>query len=326
MIDRIIEIANPARLSVRDAQLVIERQLADQQLSLPFTTPISEIAVLLLAHPQVTLSQAVLSRIAEAGGSVVTIDGKYLPISLQLPVQAHFLQTERFAKQMQLSLPNRKRLWQQIVRAKIRAQGELLKELCGSDAGLVAMSARVRSDDAGNLEAQAARKYWSQIFGDSKFRRGAEGPDQNRHLDYGYTVLRAAVARALCAAGLHPSIGLRHKNRYDAFCLAADVMEPFRPLIDRRVAQWIADHDPAGEFDSATKNWMIGATTMRYFSDREQRSLFDLLLRTTNSVAQCITGELREIDIPMGLKPCPEIPKKEVRSVRPESTEEIAIG
>jgi CRISPR-associated protein Cas1 len=326
MIDRIIEIANPARLSVRDAQLVIERQLSDQQLSLPFSTPISEIAVLLLAHPQVTLSQAVLSRIAEAGGSVVTIDSKYLPVSLQLPVQAHFLQTERFAKQMQLSLPNRKRLWQQIVRAKIRVQGELLKELYGSDAGLVAMSARVRSDDAGNLEAQAARRYWSQVFNDSKFRRGAEGPDQNRHLDYGYTVLRAAVARSLCAAGLHPSIGLRHKNRYDAFCLAADVMEPFRPLIDRRVVQWIADHDLAGEFDSATKNWIIGATTIRYVCDREQRSLFDLLLRTANSVAQCVTGEQREIDIPMGLKPCPEIPKKEVRSVRPDSAEEIALG
>lgn len=326
MIDRIIEIASPARLSVRDAQLVIERLFTDQQLSLPFCTPISEIAVLLLAHPQVTLSQAVLSRIAEAGGSVVTIDNKYLPVSLQLPVQAHFLQTERFAKQMQLSLPNRKRLWQQIVRAKIRAQGELLKELYGNDAGLVAMSARVRSDDAGNLEAQAARRYWSQIFGDSKFRRGAEGPDQNRHLDYGYTVLRAAVARALCAAGLHPSIGLRHKNRYDAFCLAADVMEPFRPLIDRRVVQWIADHDPAGEFDPATKNWVIEATTIRYVCDREQRSLFDLLLRTANSLAQCVTEEQREIDIPMGLEPCREIPKKEVRSVRPESAEEIAIG
>ena len=203
MIDRIIEIANPARLSVRDAQLVIERPQSEQ-LTLPFATPISEIAVLLLAHPQVTLSQAVLSRIAEAGGSVVTIDGHFLPASMQLPVQAHFLQTERFAKQMQLSLPLRKRLWQQIVRAKIRAQGELLKELHGSDAGLIAMSARVRSDDIGNLEAQAARRYWPLLFADTKFRRGAEGPDQNRHLDYGYTVLRAAVARAFAPRNFTP--------------------------------------------------------------------------------------------------------------------------
>lgn len=324
MIDRIIEIANPARLSIRDAQLVIERPQSEQ-LALPFTTPISEIAVLLLAHPQVTLSQAVLSRIAEAGGSVVTIDGYFLPASMQLPVQAHFLQTERFAKQMQLSLPLRKRLWQQIVRAKIRAQGELLKELHGSDAGLIAMSARVRSDDIGNLEAQAARRYWPLLFADTKFRRGAEGPDQNRHLDYGYTVLRAAVARALCAAGLHPSIGLRHKNRYDAFCLAADVMEPFRPLIDRRVVEWIASHDPAAELDSATKNWLIGATTARYLFEREQRTLFDLLLRTANSLAQCVTGELGEIDIPLGLEVCPNIPRREVCAVRLQMTGE-AVG
>jgi CRISPR-associated protein Cas1 len=325
MIDRIVEIANPARLSIRDAQLVIERP-QQEQLSLPFTTPVSEIAVLLLAHPQITLSQAVLSRIAEAGGSVVTIDGKFLPASIQLPVQAHFLQTERFAKQTQLSLTSRKRIWQQVVRAKIRAQGDLLKELHGNDFGLIAMSARVKSDDAGNLEAQAARRYWPLVFGNSKFRRGAEGPDQNRHLDYGYTVLRAAVARGLCAAGLHPSIGLRHKNRYDAFCLAADVMEPFRPLVDRRIAQWIGDHDPAAPLDPATKNWIIGATTARYLCDREQRSLFDILLRTANSLAQCITGEAREIEIPALLEPCAELlpPKRETHSVKTERREQAA--
>lgn len=302
MIDRIIEIASPARLSIRDAQLVIERHSAEQ-LALPFTTPVSEIAVLLLAHPQVTLSQAVLSRIADAGGSVVTIDGKFLPASMLLPIQTHFLQTERFARQMELSLPTRKRLWQQIVCAKIRAHGELLRELHGADGGLLPMAARVRSGDAGNLEAQAARRYWSRLFGDAKFRRGSEGPDQNRHLDYGYTVLRAAVARALCAAGMHPSIGLRHKNRYDAFCLAADLMEPFRPLIDRAVVQWISDNDPSAPLDTAAKRPLITAVTARYVDENEQRSLFDILLRTANSLAQCITGESRDISIPALLQP-----------------------
>ncbi len=326
MIDRIVEIANPARLSIRDAQLVIEKPESGQ-LSLPFTTPVSEIAVLLLAHPQIVLSQSVLSRIAEAGGSVVTIDGKFLPASMQLPVQAHFLQTERFASQMQLSLPTRKRLWQQIVRAKIRAQGELLNELRGTDAGLIAMSARVRSDDAGHLESQAARRYWAEVFGDPKFRRGSEEPNQNRHLDYGYTVLRAVVARALCAAGLHPSIGLRHKNRYDAFCLAADVMEPFRPLVDRRVAQWITDHDPAGPLHSTAKAWMIGATTSRYFYEREERSLFDIVLRTANSLAKCVTGELREMAFPSLMQPCLDTGagKRGVQSVKIQSHVE-AVG
>jgi CRISP-associated protein Cas1 len=305
MIDRIVEIANPARLSIRDAQLVIERPQTEQ-LSLPFTTPISEIAVLLLAHPQIVLTQAVLSRIAEAGGSVVTIDGNFLPASMLLPIQSHFVQTERFAKQMQLSLPTRKRLWQHIVRAKIKAQGELLQELHGTSHGLIAMSARVHSGDAGNLEAQAARKYWSLVFGNKAFRRGSDKPDQNRHLDYGYTVLRAAVARALCAAGLHPSIGLQHSNRYDAFCLAADVMEPFRPLVDRRVSQWIVREDAEGPFDSKAKSWMIGATTSRYISDRQERSLFDIVLRTANSLAKCITGDSRDPEIPSLLIPCPE--------------------
>jgi CRISPR-associated protein Cas1 len=246
---------------------------------------------------------------------------------MQLPVQAHFLQTERFAKQIQLSLPTRKRLWQQFIHAKIRAQGELLKELYGSDSGLIAMSARVRSDDADNLEAQAARRYWPLVFGDPRFRRGSEESNQNRHLDYGYTVLRAAVARALCAAGLHPSIGLRHKNRYDAFCLAADVMEPFRPLVDRRVAQWVRDHDPAALLDPPTKSWIIGTTIVRYVCDREQRSLFDILLRTANSLAQCVTGESREIEIPCLLEPCADqiqLPKKEVQSVIAETSERAA--
>jgi len=305
MIDRIVEIANPARLSIRDAQLVIERP-KEEQLSLPFTTPVSEIAVLLLAHPQISLSQAVLSRIAECGGSVVTIDGNFLPASMLLPVQSHFIQTERFAKQMELPLPTRKRLWQQIVRAKIKAQGQLLRELHGDDQGLLALAARVRTGDQGNLEAQAARKYWGLIFADKAFRRGSGNPDQNRHLDYGYTVLRAAVARALCSAGLHPSIGLRHKNRYDAFCLAADVMEPFRPLVDRRVSEWIAKEDATGPIDPKTKSWLIGATTSRYFLDREERSLFDIVLRTANSLAKCITGEIRDPEIPSLLVPCPE--------------------
>lgn len=327
MIDRIIEIANPARLSIRDAQLIIERQQPEQP-SLPFTTPVSEIAVLLLAHPQVTLSQAVLSRIAEAGGSVVTIDGNFLPASMMLPVQAHFIQTERFAKQMQLSLPSRKRLWQQIVRSKIKAQGELLRELHSNDNGLIAMSARVRSDDAGNLEAQAARKYWGVLFGNNRFRRGSGNPDQNRHLDYGYTVLRAAVARALCSVGLHPSIGLRHKNRYDAFCLAADVMEPFRPLIDRQVCRWIATENAEGPIDTRTKSWMIGATTSRYIFGREERSLFDIILRTANSLAKCIAGDSKDFDIPALLTPAPEAVtlRRGVQSVRIPGGIEEATG
>jgi CRISPR-associated protein Cas1 len=305
MSDRILEIANPARLSVKDAQLVIEREEC-----LPFITPVSGINTLLLAHPQVTLTQAVLSRLAEAGAMVVTIDHHYLPVAMTLPLQVHSLQTERLATQTELKQVIRKRLWTQIVQAKIRAQGSLLKELRGSDEGLIATAARVHSGDPENLEAQVARRYWGLIFGDSKFRRGADplesGPDQNRHLDYGYTVLRASVARAVCAVGLHPSIGLRHHNRYDPFCLAADLMEPFRPIIDRRVATWIAHNSPMAPFDAIQKKWLIGAVTMRYWVNREERALSDILFRVASSLANVMTGNEEKLDLPETLLPCQE--------------------
>ncbi len=303
MSDSILEIANPARLSVRDSQLVIERDGF-----LPFATPVSGINTLLLAHPQVTLTEAVISRLAEAGAMVVTIDSHYLPIAMTTPLQVHSLQTERLSAQIALGPVPRKRMWQQIVSSKIRAQAALLKELYGSDAGLGPTAARVRSGDVGNLEAQAARRYWGLIFANPKFRRGADqnesGPDQNRHLDYGYTVLRAVVARAICAVGLHPSIGLRHHNRYDAFCLAADLMEPFRPVVDRRVVSWIAHHPADAPLDSAAKKWLIEAVTMRYLVEREERTLSDILLRTASSMAAVLMGSQSQLDLPEVLTPC----------------------
>lgn len=301
--ERILEIANPARLSVKDSQLVIEREGL-----LPFITPVSDISTLLLAHPQVTLTEAVISRLAEAGAMVVTIDRNFLPIAMTLPLQIHSLQTERLTAQIALGPVPRKRLWQQIVKAKIRAQANLLKELYGSDGGLAPAAARVRSGDANNLEAQAARRYWGLLFADPKFRRGSDpnesGPDQNRHLDYGYTVLRAAVARAICAVGLHPSIGLRHHNRYDAFCLAADLMEPFRPLIDRRVVSWIAHHPASAPLDNSAKKWLIEAVTMRYWIEREERILSDILFRVASSLAAVLSGSRERLDLPETLTPC----------------------
>ena len=205
-----------------------------------------------------------------------------------------------------MTLPLRKRLWKNIVQAKIRAQGTLLKELQGNDGGLIPMSARVQSGDKGNLESIAARRYWPMIFGNPKFRRGGIGPDQNRHLDYGYTVLRALTARALCAAGLHPSIGIRHQNRYDAFCLAADLMEPFRPVVDRRVFEWIQENDPEGPLDRNARGWLLGILTERYLTEGEERTLPDLLARSADGLARAICGEEARFTLPDHLIPCEE--------------------
>lgn len=312
MSERIVEIAHPARLSIRDSQLIIER--AEY---LPFCTPVSGIQTLLLAHPQITLTEAVISRLAEEGAMLVTIDSRYLPVSMMLPLQMHALQSERLSAQINFSVVRRKRVWQQIVREKIRAQGALLMELHGEDGGLSALARQVRSGDGSNLEARAARRYWGLLFGaaeagNPRFRRGADplesGPDQNRHLDYGYTVLRAAVARAICAAGLHPSVGLHHHNRYDPFCLAADLMEPFRPLVDRRVAQWLRNHEPSAPFDAAAKQWLIATVTARYRVKGEERALPDILLRAANSLAAVILGDRKQLELSEGLQPCLEDP------------------
>jgi CRISPR-associated protein Cas1 len=205
------------------------------------TIPFADIAVLVTSHPQISFTQAVLAGLAAAGGMFIVSNEKHLPAAMLLPLSTHSTQTERFARQAAVSLPTRKRSWQQIVQAKLRAQARLLEETTGADQGLRQMAARVRSGDPDNLEAQAARTYWQALFGEGPsgepFRRDPEGGGINVHLNYGYAVLRAIVARALCASGLHPSLGVHHHNRYDTFCLADDLMEPFRPLVDRVVAR-----------------------------------------------------------------------------------------
>ncbi|MBI3668226.1 MAG: type II CRISPR-associated endonuclease Cas1 [Acidobacteria bacterium] len=301
MTDRIVEVAHgPVRISLRLEQLVIERDGHP-----PVTTPVAEIAGLVLSTPQVQFTQAVLAAVAAAGGSVVVCDGKYLPAAMLLPLQAHFVQTERFAAQTQLSEPRRKRLWQRIVATKIRAQSRLLLDLRGEDAGLGALANRVRSGDPENLEAQASRRYWPRLFGNFKFRRDRTAPDQNRHLNYGYTVLRALVSRALCAAGLHPSFGLMHCNRYDAFSLASDFMEPFRPVIDRAVAGWLREHDPMGPLDPETKAWLIGAVQARFQVQGEARTLSDVLFRSASDLAQAILRKAQRLELPDLGPPCP---------------------
>jgi CRISPR-associated protein Cas1 len=205
------------------------------------TIPFADIAVLVTSHPQISFTQAVLAGLAAAGGMFIVSNEKHLPAAMLLPLSTHSTQTERFARQAGVSLPTRKRAWQQIVRAKLRAQARLLEEATGSDGGLGVMAGKVRSGDPDNLEAQAARIYWQALFGrgasGEAFRRDPDGGGVNVHLNYGYAVLRAIVARALCASGLHPSLGVHHHNRYDTFCLADDLMEPFRPLVDRVVAR-----------------------------------------------------------------------------------------
>jgi CRISPR-associated protein Cas1 len=184
------------------------------------------------------------------------------------------------------------------VKSKIRAQGLLLLELYGKDRGLRALAKKVKSGDVENLEGQASRRYWPALFNDPDFQRRRDAEDQNRFLNYGYAILRAIVARGICAAGLHPSLGIHHHNRYDAFCLADDLMEPFRAIVDRAVVRWVAEHGKDSEMCKEAKAAMLGALMERYDLEGEQRTLFDISSRLASSLAQVFLGEREKLALP----------------------------
>jgi CRISP-associated protein Cas1 len=255
MRNRILEIAEqPARLRVERRQLVID---AGGQLA---RIPLEDLAVLVVAHPQVSYTQAVLNELIAHGGTFLTCDASRMPAGLLLPLDGNVIQTERFARQVQLSQPRRKRLWQQIVRGKIHMQSTLLHQRLGTDHGLSRLIPNVRSGDTSNVEGQAARRYWTALFG-SDFRRDRNALDHNRLLNYGYAVLRAAVSRSIVAAGLHPTIGLHHHNRYNSFCLADDLMEPYRPVVDRAVAEVMDEHDEPPELSQVIRAQLLNVLT-----------------------------------------------------------------
>lgn len=284
MTERVLDFsARPVLLRSRNSLLQIESEGA-----LVEAIPFAEIAVMLASQREVTFTQSVLSNLAEAGGIFVTCNEKQMPAAMLLPLREHYQQAERFVRQAALPAPRKKRLWQAVVRAKVRAQAEILREAHGTDCGLGALAARVVSGDKGNLEAIAARRYWTALFAGS-FVRSDDRDTRNALLNYGYAVLRAATARAICAAGLHPSFGLHHANKLNPFLLADDLMEPFRPVIDRTV--WRLSREESDvPLHQESKRALIAAVTARYVVEGENRTLFDFLLRLAQSLAAVVGG------------------------------------
>jgi len=294
MTDRILDLSeSAARLSVRDGLLVVARDGQD-----PATIPLAEVAVLVVSHPQVSYTHAVLASLVAQGGAFVTCDPRHLPVGMLLPVDAHYVQAERFALQARASLPVRKRLWREIVRAKVRHQGRLLADLYGHDHGLNALAMETKSGDPANVEAQASRRYWPALFADPAWRRDRDAEDGNRLLNYGYAILRAAVARAICAAGLHPSLGLHHHNRYDSFCLADDLMEPLRPIVDRAVVAIVRAAGTDAPLDRRTKAAILQAVTGRAEIQGESRTLFEVASIMASSVVAVFEKRGKHLVLP----------------------------
>ncbi len=294
MLWQIIDLSEEAAsLSVRYDQLIIKR---GEKID---SVPLEELAVLIVGNPQVRYTNAVLNGICANGGSFIVCDEKHMPAGQILPLAGNFIQTRRFTAQINASLILKKRIWAQIVKAKIKAQGKLLERLRDSDFGLSNMTKKVRSGDPDNIEAQASRRYWLALFGPS-FRRIPMGRDNiNSMLNYGYAILRSLVTRGLCASGLHPSIGIHHHNQYDPFCLANDIMEPLRPLIDEAVFETINFLGNDYPLDKTSKGVMLNNIYSRKLRiNKESRSIFDAVLKISSSLTDIFLTKRKKLILP----------------------------
>lgn len=234
MIKRIVDISEPAYLHLKNQQLII-----DKNGETVGSAPIEDLGVVIFEHPQIVITQSAIIACQKNNVAIVFCDEKHLPYSLLLPVSdANTLHNKILRQQIELTKPTKKRLWQQIVVHKIKQQSKTLERAGKDTTQLERLTAKVKSGDPDNIEAQAAKKYWGLLFG-HKFRRDTDEGGVNGLLNYGYAIIRAMVARAIVGSGLHPALGVFHQNQYNGLCLADDLMEPFRPWVDWLVFNWV---------------------------------------------------------------------------------------
>jgi CRISPR-associated protein Cas1 len=299
MIKRTLYFGNPAYLSTHHDQVVIKLPDTDDKK----TIPIEDTGILILDHQQITISQALIAKLLENNVALITCDASHHPTGLMLNLDGHTLQSQKFQEQLKASKPLLKQLWQQTIIAKIENQAFLLKSQKVETGNMQRWAADVKSGDSTNREARAAVYYWSKIFTQfPDFTRDRYGLPPNNLLNYGYAILRAIVARSLVGSGLLPTLGIHHRNQYNAYCLADDVMEPYRPYIDRLVLQIIDQHGHFIELSPSLKKELLQIPTLDVVLDGQKSPLLIAVQRTTASLAKCYEGEVRKIIYPT-LKP-----------------------
>ena len=309
MIKRTLYFGNPAYLSVRLEQLEIRLPEVERNDALPESfkqsavkrIPIEDIGVVVLDNKQLTITQGALGALLENQVAVITCDEHRMPSGLMLPLAGNTTQSERFRHQIEASLPLKKQLWQQTVQAKILNQSSVLRNQRGMECGnMEAWARQVKSGDAENLEGRAAAFYWPALFGRIEgFRRDREGIPPNNLLNYGYAVLRAVVARSLVGSGLLPTLGIHHHNRYNAYCLADDIMEPYRPYVDRLVAEIVACGRDISELTTEIKGKLLSIPVLDVVINGRRSPLMIAVGMTTTSLYKCYSGELRKIAYPL---------------------------
>ena len=304
MIRKTVEFSTPGtRLSVANRQLVVERPDMPKA-----TLPIEDLGVVIVDDIRATYTQSVFLSLLEAGATVLVTGRDHLPAGMMLPLDAHHVQTERHRAQVETSTPVRKRAWQAIVRAKIVQQAAVLSHFSGSHGGLAPMARRVRSGDPDNLEAQAAQRYWPRLF-DKTFRRDREAEGVNALLNYGYAVVRAAVARSVVAAGLIPSLGIHHRHRGNPFCLADDLLEPYRPYVDWRVRQMAGKGGESAPdiAERETRASLLSLLNETVYVGGRREPLLLALHTSAASLCRTLTGGDRTLALPEGLPVEPDL-------------------
>ena len=292
MIKRVLCFGNPARLSLKLAQMVVELQDVTR------TLPIEDIGVVILDHKQITITHALIDALLANNVAIVTSNDKHLPVGLMLPLDGNTLQSERFRAQIDASEPLKKQMWQQTIVAKILGQAHVLGTQLIEHNNMLKWAKDVRSGDTDNMEARVAAFYWRNMFEKDAFIRDPQGLPPNNLLNYGYSIVRAMMARALVGAGLLPTLGIHHHSRYDAYCLADDIMEPYRPFVDMKVLEMWKKGGITSDISSEQKRQLLGVTTMDVNISGHRSPMMLAIQTTAQSVQKCYSGEARKIIYP----------------------------
>ncbi len=323
MIKRTLFFGNPAHLYKKDKQLCVSlnKKSETEDEDKVVTIPIEDIGVVVLDNKQITLSHALMDALLQNNAALITCDDTHMPSGLMLPLEGNTLQTEKFKAQIEASEPLKKQLWQQTVSAKLRNQGRLLQVLAASSAfrapstkgegkarakqledaagWLLSFSKEVKSGDGDNHEARGAAMYWQNIFpAEMNFRRERFGEAPNNLLNYGYSILRGVVARGLVASGALPTLGIFHRNKYNAYCLADDIMEPYRPYVDKIVYRIMTSGEDWKELTPSIKKYFLEIPALDIVIEGEQSPLMVGLQRTTSGLMKCFEGEAKKMLYP----------------------------
>jgi len=301
MIKRTLFFGNPAYLHFKDEQLVItlpETSLFPEKDRI-ITIPIEDIGVIVIEHPQITITHLLMNSLLENNVAIITCNSRHMPSGLLLPLEGNTTQQERFRNQINASEPLRKQLWQQTVRQKILNQAMVLNQEGRKTENMKYWADQVKSGDTENHEGRAAAYYWGELFESSlEFRRDRDGFAPNNLLNYGYAILRATVARSLVASGMLPTFGIHHHNRYNAYCLADDMMEPYRPYVDQLVLRIIDADQIPDELTRVHKAKLLQIPVLDVSINNRRSPLMLATQQTAASLAKCFQGELRKLEFP----------------------------